>query len=144
MNRRFQVGSKPPQVPVDAYSFEKRNSVDLLRAQPVCPYKTEWRLIHRAKNINDTEVIVFQPEIESDGFQWFYTATCDRAASYLYDSSCPTCCRGIDTTRYVSTCVPKKSYIMAYARQAQELNYDWTWIQIDTGCSCAISSIPGV
>ncbi|KAK3096705.1 hypothetical protein FSP39_002570 [Pinctada imbricata] len=115
--------------------------MDLVAAKPACPYTTEWKLIYQARDINDTEVTVYQPDDGTEnGLQWFYTATCDRAQIYRENPHCTNCCRGIDQNRFTSNCIPKKSYVMAYVKRREQSQYEWDWIQINTGCSCAVSN----
>ncbi|KAK2169342.1 hypothetical protein LSH36_11g13068 [Paralvinella palmiformis] len=72
-------------------------------AQPVCPSRTSWRLLRHAKDINDTEVEVFQPEHGSNRIkQWFYTVTCNNR-SFRSRRDCPGCCIGIAHDRNISS-----------------------------------------
>ena len=42
-------------------------------------------------------------------------------------------------SRYSSSCKQKKSYVMALVRSPRDQALDWNWIQVNTGCNCAIS-----
>ncbi|KAK7503089.1 hypothetical protein BaRGS_00005715, partial [Batillaria attramentaria] len=101
MRRRLLAGSKKPHIPphhatqLHLHNNEKR-SFNVRRAEPVCPSHTEWRLLHEARDINDTQVEVFQPSDGSNGHQWFYTTTCDTQLQELSSGDCPRCCRGIN------------------------------------------------
>ncbi len=41
--------------------------------------------------------------------------------------------------RYYSSCEQKKTYVMALVRQPMSTFYDWNWIQLDSGCECAVT-----
>ena len=77
----------------------QKRSFSHLSSTPVCPSRTEWRLLRVARDINDTEVEVFQPNDGSDGHQWFYTTTCNNDHPDLTMADCPRCCRGINKHR---------------------------------------------
>ena len=70
-------------------------------AQRVCPAITEWRLLDYAKDINDTDVEVYQPDRHGNsgqGKQWFHTVEC-RNRYQEERRDCPDCCMGIDHSR---------------------------------------------
>jgi hypothetical protein len=118
LERRLHVGSQKPDVnsnQVSVYRYlhaplqfmltafvqiDKRGSLlDVDLARSVCPARTEWRMIHSAKDINDTEVQVYQPDLStSQAQQWFYTVNCmnDHPSQ---DRECPGCCIGINHNR---------------------------------------------
>ncbi|XP_046327608.1 uncharacterized protein LOC124111825 isoform X3 [Haliotis rufescens] len=139
MDRRLKVGSRKPQIPQkNKYIPQKRTFQNAL-SEPVCPSRTEWRLLRSARDINDTEVEIFQPPEGNEGHQWFYTVTCNTQHEIMDNPECPACCRGIHRTRYWSRCMPKKSYVMALVRRPGDTYYDWNWIQVESSCNCAIS-----
>ena len=87
------------------YLVQKRSRMDLVAAKPACPYKTEWRLIYRARDINDTDVTVYQPDDRnSNGFQWFYTATCDAILINRESLSVRTVAEGSTTVGKIGIC----------------------------------------
>ncbi|KAL8615482.1 hypothetical protein ACOMHN_053818 [Nucella lapillus] len=132
----------------------KRSLFTHLTSSTVCPARTEWRLLHAALDINNTQVEVFQPEAGSEGHQWFYTTTCHhqhpsgqshqqqqqrvmgiRARHHHRpdppdDADCPNCCRGINRHRYHSYCMTKTSFVMALVRKPPQRQFDWNWIQV--------------
>lgn len=115
-----------------------RNSIPDI-AQSSCPAHTEWRILHTAKDLNNTDVQVFQPEVGSgESLQWFYTVTCKNSA-LRSRRDCIGCCIGIDHNRFKSACRQKKSYVMAYIRKPRQRNFEWNWIQLDTSCNCAVT-----
>ncbi|KAK2176893.1 hypothetical protein NP493_633g01028 [Ridgeia piscesae] len=120
---------------------DKRGIVD--QSQSVCPSAAEWRQLFTAKDMNDTNVEVFQPDnlasSQLEHQQWFYTVTCDNEA-LTSARDCSNCCIGIDHTRFSSTCHQKKSFVMALVRRPWELVFDWSWIQLETSCDCAVKS----
>ncbi|KAL5009453.1 hypothetical protein ScPMuIL_011758 [Solemya velum] len=137
LNRRFQVSNIKPKMPhMTPIYKEAKRSYQFGTAQPACPYRSSWRRITYAHDINDTLVEVYQPKSGSEGHQWFYTVTCD--VGVKEDPRCPRCCRGINHHRYSSMCISKKSYVMAMVRKPYQRKYDWNWIQVDTSCNCAI------
>ncbi|XP_021362776.1 uncharacterized protein LOC110456391 [Mizuhopecten yessoensis] len=140
MERRLHVGSHPPQM----YPNTQKRDGSFVpgMAQPACPYTTDWRLIYEAKDINDSDVEVFQPTgVDISGRQWFYTVTCDTEILKLENPSCNNCCRGVNNRRYASQCLPKKSFVMALVRLSPSATFDWNWIQLTTSCSCAVSPV---
>src|SRR6218665_2183693 len=75
-----------------------RNSIPDV-AQSSCPAHTEWRILHTAKDLNNTDVQVFQPEVGSgESLQWFYTVTCKNNA-LRSRRDCVGCCIGMDHNR---------------------------------------------
>lgn len=108
-------------------------------AQSSCPAHTEWRILHSAKDINNTEVQVFQPEVGSDqSIQWFYTVTCKNNA-LRSRRECIGCCIGTDHSKFKSSCRQKKSYVKALIRKPRRHHYEWSWIQLDASCNCAVT-----
>ncbi|XP_050390439.1 neurotrophin-3 isoform X2 [Patella vulgata] len=142
MDRRLKVGSKKPKIPPKIFSspIEKR-AFQPVTAQPVCPSRTSWRLLRYARDINDTEVEVYQPSEGNDGYQWFYTVSCDEEHEIMENPECPACCRGINRNRYASRCITKKSFVMALVRPIHQHSFDWNWIQLESSCNCAISPL---
>ncbi|XP_052807534.1 venom nerve growth factor 1-like [Mya arenaria] len=143
MNRRMMVnGHNPPPLPVDwdeaAGELSVSKRFDMGMAQSVCPVKISWELISRARDMNGTEVEVFQPLDSSDRFQWFYTVTCDQRRLQEREN-CPQCCYAINTQMYLSRCVPRQSYVMALIWRPEMASYDWGYIQVDSSCDCAIT-----
>ncbi|XP_033740758.1 uncharacterized protein LOC117327740 isoform X2 [Pecten maximus] len=142
MERRLHVGSHPPQS--NSHTQKRDGSFVPGMAQPACPYNTDWRLIYQAKDINDSDVEVFQPTgSDISGRQWFYTVTCDTDLLKLENPGCNNCCRGVNNRRYASRCLPKKSFVMALVRLSPDATFDWNWIQLTTSCSCAVSPLSG-
>ncbi|XP_076466150.1 uncharacterized protein LOC143297618 [Babylonia areolata] len=128
MDRRMQVGSHKPQLPPSpGHSQQKRSHRRHLYSREVCPSRTEWRLLHVSRDINNTQVQIFQPHDHSTGHQWFYTTTC------LHDQE-----GDGDGEGYRSHCTTKSSFVMALVRKAHEERFDWNWIRVNTSCSCYI------
>ncbi|ESO94809.1 hypothetical protein LOTGIDRAFT_161061 [Lottia gigantea] len=101
MDRRLKVGSKKPTIPNQTLrpnDHEKR-TFQHFTAQSVCPSSTNWRLLRYARDMNDTEVEVFQPTEGNEGFQWFYTVSCNEQHKVMTNPVCPGCCRGINRRR---------------------------------------------
>ncbi|XP_064628847.1 uncharacterized protein LOC135488248 isoform X2 [Lineus longissimus] len=109
MERRLYVGSRAPGVymdkkqsmgslDVDSTGEESiktsKKSIEYGIPHTICPSKTEWRRLFAAKDINDTNVEVWQPRRGTDGQQWFYTVECNEER--LQRQVCPGCCSGID------------------------------------------------
>ncbi|CAH1798843.1 unnamed protein product [Owenia fusiformis] len=121
----------------DADNYDATPHAFAAFAQPVCPSRTEWRLLTRARDINETEVEVFQPRRGLGGQQWFYTVSCVDG-HVLPGRACDNCCYGIDQQTWRSSCKTKKSYVMALIKTPYNHMFDWGWIQIDSSCSCSI------
>ena len=67
-------------------------------AQAVCPSTVIWKRLARARDMNGTDVQVYQPPHPADGQQWFYVTSCNLAK--LHNATdCPGCCKGIDHSR---------------------------------------------
>ncbi|KAL8588457.1 hypothetical protein ACOMHN_054036 [Nucella lapillus] len=149
MDRRLQVGSKKPHIPpaLQHQHLQDKRSFTHLYSREVCPSRTEWRLLRVARDINNTQVQIFQPHDGSTGHQWFYTTTClhdvegqEGQTSFSNPlPDCPSCCHGINTHRFHSHCMTKTSLMMALVRKAEEEQFDWNWIQVNSSCSCYIS-----
>ncbi|KAI0209132.1 hypothetical protein LSAT2_006195 [Lamellibrachia satsuma] len=135
--RRSRRPSSTEKQPVP----NKRGFAD--QDQSVCPSAAEWRQLYTAKDMNDTSVEVFQPNALSSSElkhqQWFYTVMCDNEALTSV-RDCRNCCMGIDHTRFSSSCRQKRSFVMALVRRPWEPDFDWSWIQLETSCDCAIKS----
>ncbi|XP_045196164.1 venom nerve growth factor-like [Mercenaria mercenaria] len=149
MDRRLQIGGRvpPPDPESDTVTLSrnKRSIFDIGVAEPSCPFTTEWVRLYAARDINNTEVVVFQPSDDnSNRFQWFYTVTCDYELLSFENigTQCPKCCRAVNRRRYWSRCVPRKTYVMALIRRPTDHVFDWGYIQVDSSCNCAVTQRP--
>ncbi|XP_076445541.1 uncharacterized protein LOC143283252 [Babylonia areolata] len=158
---RPPVIASPPHSSSSSSSPQaEKRSFTHLSSSVVCPAHTEWRLLHVARDINNTEVEVFQPRDGAEGHQWFYTTTCDHDHDHGHDyehhnqhrhhsvrspesglEDCPDCCRGVNRHRYHSHCMTKTSFVMALVRKPRERQYNWNWIQVNSSCTCYISPV---
>ncbi|XP_074662886.1 uncharacterized protein LOC141915298 [Tubulanus polymorphus] len=150
MERRLYVGSKVPRIRHERQQQQQQQQpqrmfeeerMELNIEYEVCPSRAEWRKLGKAKDINDTDVDVYQPdahEKEQQLSQWFYYVTCNHIQQRI-DPNCPNCCIGIDRHKYSSICSEKYNYVMAYMRvPGTRKQWDWNWIQVPSSCSCAI------
>jgi len=64
--------------------------------QSVCPTIPRWERITRARNINGTEVDLYQPTDDSADKQWFYTVACAHLR-VQGTGHCRDCCSAIDS-----------------------------------------------
>ncbi|XP_060594897.1 venom nerve growth factor 3-like [Ruditapes philippinarum] len=151
MDRRLKIGGRvPPPIPESdlargVQSRSKRSIFDIGVAQPICPFTTEWVQIRNARDLNNTEVVVFQPSDDNpNSFQWFYTVTCDYESLLSENDDCPLCCRAVNHRRYSSQCIPRKTSVMAYISKQLDSNgeFDWGYIQVDSSCNCAVTRRP--
>ncbi|ELU00322.1 hypothetical protein CAPTEDRAFT_217706 [Capitella teleta] len=124
MERRLHVGSHKPQLPSEV---NKRSS--LLEVD-----------VASARDINDTEVAVFQPEFgATQAHQWFYTVTCMNDHPAI-DRECPGCCIGINHNSYRSQCRQTFSLVYALITRNRGHSFLWAPVQIPSSCNCAITS----
>ncbi|XP_077866735.1 uncharacterized protein LOC144355216 [Saccoglossus kowalevskii] len=120
--------TKPHYTPLAAYPAITSSSTSSLSspmtkrqeiAMEACQSVSEWVQPETANNIDNVEVQLYS-------MQWFWRTTCE-------ESAVP--CRGFSGR---STCLPKRSWVIAWARENAEDQYQWMWVAIETCCTCAV------
>ena len=113
----------------------KRNAANAL--VPACDSVSEWVQLSQVEDIWGNTLSVLQ-QIEVGGAivnQFFYETFCQRA-----DGSAVGACRGIDSTRYTSTCVNK--YVWTYAKVTNRHGeVDWSLVRVRGSCNCALRQV---
>ncbi|XP_071941449.1 uncharacterized protein [Antedon mediterranea] len=101
--------------------FKRQSAAAGVVPVEACPSNSRWVHITEGRTLNNTMV-------ELLNVQWFWQTDCVNSG---------TACQGFSGRS--SSCLPKHSWVPAYARESGTTNdYSWFYISVASCCACAV------